>query len=128
MKILNIVFGFFLILDLTLSIKAINAVNTFKPCFPYENCTDDGQAECKDLGGKCCGEYCCNILSKYFIPKVGLDLEPNKYAKLRKQAMLAQEEQNDPMPCALLFVGQSDWPPSLQGLSFDLLSLQTNCS
>ena len=37
--------------------------------------------------------------------KVGLDLEPNKYAKLRKQAMLAQEEQNDPMPCALLFVG-----------------------
>ena len=38
--------------------------------------------------------------------KVGLDLEPNKYAKLRKQAMLAQEEQNDPMPCALLFVGE----------------------
>ena len=64
MKISNIVFGFFLILDLTLSIKAINEVNTFKPCFPYENCTDDGQAECKDLGGKCCGEYCCNI--QYF--------------------------------------------------------------
>jgi len=38
--------------------------------------------------------------------EVGLDLEPNKYAKLRKQAMLAQEEQNDPMPCALLFVDQ----------------------
>ena len=38
--------------------------------------------------------------------EVGLDLEPNKYAKLRKQAMLAQEEQNDPMPCALLFVGE----------------------
>lgn len=38
--------------------------------------------------------------------QVGLDLEPNKYAKLRKQAMLAQEEQNDPMPCALLFVDQ----------------------
>ena len=34
-------------------------------------------------------------------------MEPNKYAKLRKQAMLAQEEQNDPMPCALLFVGES---------------------
>jgi len=36
--------------------------------------------------------------------EVGLDLEPNKYAKLRKAAMLAQEEQNDPLPCALLFV------------------------
>lgn len=34
--------------------------------------------------------------------EVGLDLEPNKYAKLRKAAMLAQEEQNDPLPCALL--------------------------
>jgi len=38
--------------------------------------------------------------------EVGLDLEPNKYAKLRKAAMLAQEEQNDPLPCALLFVDQ----------------------
>ena len=38
--------------------------------------------------------------------QVGLDLEPNKYAKLRKAAMLAQEEQNDPLPCALLFVDQ----------------------
>ena len=46
--------------------------------------------------------------------EVGLDLEPNKYAKLRKQAMLAQEEQNDPMPCALLFVGESDWTAQFQ--------------
>ena len=39
--------------------------------------------------------------------EVGLDLEPNKYAKLRKQAMLAQEEQNDPMPWPLLFIGKT---------------------
>ena len=38
--------------------------------------------------------------------EVGLDLEPNKYAKLRKQAMLAQEEQNDPMPWPLLFIDE----------------------
>ena len=38
--------------------------------------------------------------------EVGLDLEPNKYAKLRKAAMLAQEEQNDPLPCALLCIDQ----------------------
>jgi len=35
-------------------------------------------------------------------PQVGLDLEPNKYAKLRKAALLGQEEQNDPLPCVLL--------------------------
>ena len=84
MKILNIVFGFFLILDLTLSIKAINEVNTFKPCFPYENCTDDGQAECKDLGGKCCGEYCCNIQYFEALQKFEYNEEDDTCKVLRK--------------------------------------------
>ena len=52
------------------------------------------------------------------LTQVGLDLEPNKYAKLRKQAMMAQEEQNDPMPCALLFVGLSDCPTVAQCQSY----------